>query len=258
MFSLVQKMLDKHNAKSEYWQRLQQYISDDSLDENEKQELATLAQELGLTDADLKYAHKKAASMTFKSIGSDSRITEDEKNALEDMIKHFGLELKDFNFNQKTFNKFYILAQVDNGVLPNIQNHDIDIIFKNDEALHWGAASALKKLRRVTQRVNYGGITTSVRIMKGVHYRAGSVRVQSVSQEVLATEDTGAFWITNQRIGFRGLRKNFAIPINKVAYFEVSPYGLIIAKEGREKPYIIQLEDYDVPAAILSYIVNNS
>lgn len=38
--------------------------------------------------------------------------------------------------------------------------------------------------------------------------------------------------------------------------FELTEVGLRIIKEGKETPYLIYLEDYDVPCSILSFILN--
>ena len=78
------------------------------------------------------------------------------------------------------------------------------------------------------------------------------------SHEQLINEDTGCFWLTNQRFGFEGNRKSIVIKYDKVLRFELTPNGLVITKEGRESPYLLGLDDYEVPAAILSHILNRS
>jgi AraC-like DNA-binding protein len=257
MLGFIKDMLVQRETKATYWTKLSEFLEDNQLDEHEKKQLQKLTAQLGLNEQQLREAHKRATKLTFSSMISDSRITEEERKSLEDLADHFGISKEEYDFDQKAFNKFYILSLVENGILPDVKNHDIDIIFKKGEILHWGCPSALVKLKRVTTRVNYAGPVVSVRIMKGVRYRVGSVRASRETKEVLSTEDTGAFWITNQRVGFRGTRKNIAIPLDKVAFFEITASGLVISKEGRENPYIVSLEDYEVPAAILSHLLNS-
>ena len=92
--------------------------------------------------------------------------------------------------------------------------------------------------------------------MKGVRYRVGSLGIGAESKEVLASEDNGIFYITNQRVGYIGSRKQFALPFSKVHSFELRSEGMYIFKEGKETPYIITLDDYEVPSAMVSFIIN--
>lgn len=257
MLSFVKALTEKHKSKEEYWQKLKEVLADEKIDEREEKELGELAKQLELDDKELKELHKRAANLEWTSITADHIISDDEKKSLEELLKYFDLKTTDFSFDQKTFNKFYCLGMIEKGILPNIQNHDVDVIFKKDEILHWACPAAMKKYKNVVTRVGYAGPRASIRIAKGLSYRVGSYKVSAQTKEVLITEDTGPFWITNQRVGFTGQRKNFTVPINKVLHFELAPYGLVIAKEGRENPYLLQLDDYEVPAAVLSHLLNN-
>lgn len=256
MIGFVNKFLTKREGKGKYNEILKEYLADGKLDANEKQELEKITKEYGLSHEELLDAHKKASSLAFQNIISDSKITEDEKKALEELTCYFGVSHEDYKFGQKAFNKFYTLGLIDKGILPEIKEHDIDIVFKKGEVLHWGYSAVLKKYKRVTERIQYRGPTASIKIMKGLRYRIGSVKFSTQSSEYLINEDSGAFWLTNQRIGFRGSRKNFAFPYSKIHSFELTQAGLVISKEGKETPYIIGMDDYDVPCLIISNILN--
>ncbi len=258
MLNFVQNYLAKRGAKSEYHDTLQKFLADGKLDEDEKKQLEALTAEHGLSKNDLGDAHKKAASLMFKNIGSDSRITDEEKKELEALMSYFGLTQNDFEFNQTTFNKFYTLALIDKGVMPTPQHSGFNIIMKKDEILHWGCSATLKKQKRITERVNYSGLTGSIKIMKGVRYRVGSIALAPQTREVMVDEDTGNFWLTNQRFGFLGSRKNFTMPYSKILSLELYKDGISIHKEGREKPFIVGLDDVEVPAAVLSAMLNKS
>lgn len=256
MLGFVKALTQKHKVKEEYWQKLQEVLADGELDRQERRELEELAKQLGLDDSELKDLQKNGLNLYWNVITADRIITDDEKASLEELLDYFGLKTTDFKFDQKTFNKFYSLGLIEKGILPNIQNHDVDIIFKKDEVLHWACPAALKKYKSVVTRVGYAGPRASIRIAKGLSYRVGSYKVATQSKEVIVTEDTGPFWITNQRIGFMGRKKNFVVPIGKILHLELTAHGLVISKEGRENSYLLQLDDYEVPAAILSRLVN--
>lgn len=256
MFNFVKNYLAKREAKSEYDETLKKFLADGKLDENEKKQLEELSTKCGLTKEDLADAHKKATSLMFNNISNDERITDEEKNDLESLMSYFDLSPKDFEFNQNNFNKFYSLALIDKGILPTPAHTGLNVIFKKDEVLHWLCGATLKKQKRVTESIGYSGLAGSIKIMKGLRYRVGSIRLAPQTREVTVDEDSGNFWMTNQRVGFLGSRKNFSFPYNKILSFELYKDGISIHKEGKEKPYIVGLNDVELPAAILSAILN--
>jgi len=259
LLNFIKSLVSEKEGIKEYREKLTLFLSDSILSEDEQKELESISEKFNLTPDDIGKLQKTAVLGVYQDVVSDKRITEEEKQSLEVLLDHFELKATDIDFDQKSFNKFYSLALIEKGILPEIKegNHDLNIIFKNGEVLHFGAVSVLRKLKRVTTRINYGGFTGSIKIMKGVRYRVGSIGVGTESKEILAPEDSGAFYITNQRVGYLGNRKQFSVPFNKVHSFEIRPEGMFIFKEGKEAPFILTLDDYDVPSAMISFIINN-
>ena len=256
MFNFITKYLAVKKGKKEYEAKLTQALRDGKLTADEQQELKDALDHYGLEKKDLIAIQQKAFAMTFQQSISDKKITDDEKIALEALINFFGLSLEEIRFDQRSFNKFYTLGLLEKGIFPQMNNADTGLILKKDETMYWLCAAQAKKHKSVTQRVNYGGLTGSVRIAKGLRYRVGSLNVSRVTSDVVAVEDIGLFWITNKRIGFKGAKKDFAVPYEKILSFDVTPAGMIIAKDGRETPYIIAPDDFDVPCAIISKVMN--
>lgn len=258
LFGFVNSFLRRKKGAKEYQETLTRFLSDDIISDDEKAKLKEMQSEFGLTTNDVFKIQRIGASNFFQQISVDQRITEDEKKTLETILTYFNLQTKDFAFDQKAFNKYYTLALVDGGILPTIskENHNLNLIFKDGEVLHYGQSAMLRKLKRITTRINYRGFTGSVKIMRGIRYRAGSIRVGAETQEIFAPEDTGGFYLTNQRVGFLGGRKQFALPYAKISSFELKPEGMYIFKEGKETPYILTMDDYEVALAIVSFILN--
>ncbi len=256
MFNFVKNYLTKKEGKKEYMLKLNDSLADGNLSLGERQDLSNLIQKYNLTKEDIIEANKSAFALQFKDVISDRKITEEEKKSLEELIKYFGLSLDEIKFDQKSFNKYYTLGLLDKGIVPTMSLDSLDIVYKKEEILHWVCIASINKFKNVTRRINYGGFTGSVKIMKGVRYRVGSVNVQRVTEEIIATEDTGTFWITNKRVGFKGFKKNFAFSYEKIQSFDVTKYGIIIAKEGRETPYIIVPDDIDIPCTLISLLLN--
>lgn len=256
----VERYFKKRDGLKKYQASITSFLADSELSVEETDKLAELQKEFGLSAEDVQGIHKTSVASVFSNIGSDKRITDDEKKSLEKLLSHFNLSKSDIAFNQDSFNKYYTLALVDKGVLPTIDNAqaEVNIVFKEGEVLHWAVAGSLMKRKKVTTRVNYGGLTGSIKIMKGVRYRVGSIGVSSVSKEILDNEDSGAFYVTNQRIGYLGYRKQFSFPFKKIGSLELRSDGLHIFKDGKEAPYILELRDYEVPLAMISFILNKA
>jgi len=258
--SFIERYFKKKAGLKKYQESISSFLADSELSVEENDKLAELQKEFGLSAEDVKGIHKTSVASVFSSIGSDKRITDDEKNALEKMLSHFNLTKTDIAFNQDNFNKYYALALIDKGVLPTISNpkSQVNIVFKPDEVLHWGMVANLMKRKKVTTKVNYGGLTASVKIMKGVRYRVGSINVGSESKEIIDREDSGIFYVTNQRLGYLGYRKQFSFPFKKIGSLELRSDGLHIFKDGKEAPYILELSDYELALAIISFILNKA
>lgn len=257
MFNFITNFLARRTGRNVYYDALIDYLSDGILEAIEKTKLEGIKREYKLTPADLKQAHQKAVNLTFANFISDNRISEEEKNALDTLTNYFGIT-NNVQFDEKTFNKFYALGLIDKGVLPQMKTEDLDIIFKNNEILHWASTGSLKKYKNTSKKINYYGPAGSIKILKGVQYRVGSIDYQVSNTEELVVDDVGTFWITNKRIGFKGNRKSISFPHTKLHIYEMRPEGLFIFKESREKPYIFELQDYEVPAMIVSQILNKT
>lgn len=257
--NFINRYFKRREGLKKYHESINSFLTDSKLSVEENEKLVVLQKEFGLSGEDVSNIHKTSVASVFNDIGSDKRITDDEKKALEKLLTHFNLTKNDVSFDQDSFNRYYTLALIDKGVLPKIDSAQagVNVIFKEGEVLHWAVSASMMKRKRVTTRVNYGGFTASVKIMKGLHYRVGSIGVQSESKEILNSEDSGVFYITNQRIGYIGYRKQFSFPFKKIGSLELRSDGLHIFKDGKEAPYILELRDYEVPLAMISSILNN-
>ncbi len=263
MFKFVENFLEKRRiakekeeAKTKYSQILNKFLNDGVLDKKEESELEEFLSKNNLSKDDVKEANSRACSLVFDDISSDKRITEEEKNKLEALMKQFNLSTEEFSFDQKSFNKYYTLSLIEKGVLPTPNINGLSVILKDDEIIHWMCHAELKKLKKVTQKINYGGFTGSVKIMAGIRYRVGSINVSRDTREIMSVEDSGNFWLTNQRIGFLGVRKNFSLPYKRILSFELSKNLICIHKDGKENPYFIEVDDVEIPAMIISNLLN--
>lgn len=256
VFNSLKTLFEKRGIK-EYRKRLERYLANNTISPDEMSLLQSCAKKFSLTYQETKILQKEALATEFKRICADRRISDKERISLEDLLNQFGLSVQEINFDQIAFNRYSSLESIEQGNLPIIGNKEIlNIVFKTDEIVHFAESANLIKLKSITTRINYGGISASIKIMKGVRYRIGSLNVQTETQKIHKPEDAGFFYITNQRIGFIGVNKQFTFPLKKIHSLEVYPEGLYLFKEGKESAYIISLGDYETPLSILSFIIN--
>jgi hypothetical protein len=146
---------------------------------------------------------------------------------------------------------------VSEGRLIEMNLSELPITAKSDERLFLLLPAALVKRKKVTTRVNYSGITGSIRLGGGFRYQVGSIQPQRISEERIVSEDIGVFWVSDQRCGYHGKRKSWSMPISKLNDVQVEERVILeIFKDGRENPILIVPSDLDYACAVLSLIMN--
>ena len=256
--NFITKLLQKREGLKKYGDKLNGFISDQILSDKEKQELDQVISDYKLPNKNIIQIKKDAFVSAYNKLTKDSRLTKDELDLLQDLLNYLDFGIGDTNLDLNLFRKYVNLATIESGVLPDVTNaeNNPNVVFKTDEILHYRSYAALRKLKRITKSVQYGGFTASVKITRGLRYRVGNIKVGRTTTDVLTIEDHGMFYITNLRIGHFGQHKQFAVPFEKISSLELRSDGLYIFKEGKEQPYIVTTDDYEVPLAITSFIMN--
>jgi len=255
MFQFITDWKQRREGGKQYQSILDRILTEGSLTEVRKSELEEIMKKFGLQKKDVIEQEVIVVSKYFTKICEDRRVTEEETKMINAFANYFEVQPESFGFDQSKFNTYTWLSMTEKGKLPVLKN-TIDLPLENGETLHCVSVAILRKYRKVTRRINYGGLTASIRIMKGLSYRTGSLNIGRETENVLTPEDVGAFFITNERVGFHGKQRRFSIPFTKINSFEVSPEGLYIFKNGKETPYILTMDDYELPAVIVSQKVN--
>lgn len=144
--------------------------------------------------------------------------------------------------------RFRLLGQIEDGDLPSV---DVPILLQRGEVCHFSGEAARHEIKTVTKRINYGGPTGSIKIMKGVRWRVGSIAVQRVTTDVMTQLDTGTLYVTSKRVFFDGTKKNISIPFGKITKFTVFKDGLQIEKEAGKDLYFVSTSDWELAGACL-------
>jgi hypothetical protein len=146
---------------------------------------------------------------------------------LAEFKSHFNLSQSDLDGKgllTKTA-KAAVLRDILNGVIPQrvTINGEIPINFQKGEQIVWVFPDS-QYLEDKTQRRYVGGSQgVSIRVMKGVYYRTGVFRGQTVEHTERVHVDTGLVVITNKNIYFTGPHKSLRVPYAKIISFQ--PFG---------------------------------
>lgn len=105
------------------------------------------------------------------------------------------------------------------------------LLLKKGEQCVFGAQAEAMEERSRTVRVNYGGPSARIRIMKGVYYSMGSVGVSRETEAFTHSFGSGVLAVTNKRLLWMSPAKSINIPLGKIVMFEPFSDGVKIYKE---------------------------
>jgi len=141
-----------------------------------------------------------------------------------------------------------------------IEQHkdQMPVRLKDGEKVFWVVPALLVRRKKVTERINYSGITGSFGLGGGFRYRIGSIAPTVIKREVVETEDSGKLYITSERIGFQGNRKSWDASIRTIkdVQVEAADVGLEIFSGNRANPVCIFPAELDTTAAVISIVLN--
>jgi hypothetical protein len=240
-----------------YKKNYEEAISKGTLEKSKEEFIDKLQQNLKLPDSVANKISSESRNqfmdIQLGKIVEDGKISPEEWEELNAIAKNLNVDLKIDEGSKSKLERMKLYWLIENGELPTKQ---VDINLQKSEQCYFTIYADWLENRTVTQRINYGGVGYRVKIMKGVYYRAGSVKVQRITSEQLLLIDTGKVYITNKRIIFVGNKKNSNIQLNKV--LSVSPYidGVGIEKDSGKSPILRVTENADVLAMTLGRMLN--
>lgn len=183
---------------------------------------------------------------------SDQRFSPEEEEELNTLAKNLHIGLTFDSDTRSVLDKYKLFWEIDNGNIPVIVT---DISLQKSELCYFNTDIDWLEQRTVTTRVNYGGPSFRVKIVKGLYYRVGSVSAQRITEDVWKTIDSGKLYLTNKRVIFMGSKGNKTITINKILDFNVFSNGIEIQKDSGKSPFFEFNNNTDVFAVILAKLL---
>ena len=120
-----------------------------------------------------------------------------------------------------------------------------DVKLKKTEYAIYAASEPItwSESRTRTKRINYGGLTSNVHIMKGLNYRAGSIRTVSQKEEYMQDVLTGALALTNRRIIVVNGDKAKSYPFTRLLRIEPYRDGTELISDSGKKVILSGFKD---------------
>lgn len=253
----IEKMHD--DAAGEiYKQHHDRIISDGKIDQKEDEFLDKLKEDLKLSttveESILFEGRKQFIQSKFDQIIKDKRISPAEWDDFTSVQNELRFNVKFQKEDKEIIEKLKLNWLIENGELPVIA---VPINLQKNELCYFSSEVDWLENRTVTKRINYGGPTARIKIMKGVYYRAGSMGVQRVTSEELKFIDSGQLYLTNKRIIFVGNKKNSNIQISKI--LSINPYsdGVGVEKDSGISPIFRLSENADRLTMTLTRVIND-
>jgi hypothetical protein len=228
-------------------------MKDGKIDSIEKENLEKLKSDLLIPERIVKELHQENAKEVYQKFIEDAiedySLSPAEEQDLERISKNLGIDTQFIEKKRQTLEKYKLYWQIENADLPELSSQ---INLQKAETLHFQSYVKWLEQRRVTKRINYGGPTARIKIMKGVYYRAGSINVQKVSEDIWQTIDAGDLYLTNKRLIFMGAKGNKTIPISKILDFKPYKNGVDIQKDSGKSPFLEFGNNIDIFSMILA------
>jgi hypothetical protein len=177
-----------------------------------------------------------------------------DSERVKQVANAFKLPLDDCGNAKSNLDKCSILRALDEGHLPRVTVvGDIPIHLQNGEAVIWNFSPA--SCFEIKKHISYVGASrgVSLRVARGVYYRAGSHRGQRVEHEDVTLIASGELAICSKNIYFLSSAKSVRIPLSKIISVNVLSDGIEIFKDSSSgKPQVFKIDDPHFAANVLS------
>jgi hypothetical protein len=186
----------------------------------------------------------------------DHVITTAESERIDALGGAFGLTANDLPQNiQHRFVKAHILRDIDDGRVPNRISIEGGLTpnLERGESVVW--AFNTSKYFTTRSRTQYESVShgVSVRLMKGVYYRAGASKGHAVRTNYMSEEGSGCLLITNRNVLFVGPGKGVKLPFRKILSVQLYSDGIEVLRDGTNaKPAVFKIDDPPFAANLIA------
>lgn len=252
------KKIHNQIAGEIYKKNYAEVINDGEISESERHFLSNIQKNLLLPQEIANKISNECRSIfmqsQFSQIISDQKVSPTEWDEFTLIAKNLNAGLELNKEAQECLDKYKLYWFIDNEELPAL---DVQLNLQKNEICFFTISADWLESRTVTQRINYSGLNTRIRIMKGVYYNIGSISPSRITSEELTVIDSGTVYITNKRLIFMGGKKNTNIKLDKI--LTLTPYsdGVGIEKDAGKSPILRVPYNADILIRTLGRAIND-
>jgi hypothetical protein len=253
-------IMQVHNelASEIYQSQTEEAVADGRLTPAEEEHLEQLAHELMLPAAIAKKISADVRTLFvqnyIKDSTSDKRLSDDELKELDAISKSLSATVTYDDATKALLDKYRLMWCIENGTLPEVA---VDINLQRYEKCYFSMAATWLENRSVTRSVRYGGPAVSVRIAKGLYYRAGGYTFDRTTSEELKLIDSGTLYVTSKRLIFVGASRNTNIRLEKILSLNPSQDGIEVVKDAGRNPFFSLDRDPEMLLMILARVIED-
>ncbi len=210
--------------------------------------LSEIEKKYSMPESERKPLLIEAFEETVDHFLDDGILTIEEHTRLSKFKQHFDLSKDDLDKRDALTKiaKAAVLREILEGVIPQRISFDepIPVNLQKGEQMVWAFPKS-KYLEDKTRRHYVGGSHgVSVRVMKGVYYRASAFKGYPVETTERVHIDTGWVVVTTKNLYFVGPNKSVRIPYPKIVSFEPYRDGIgLIRDAATAKPQVFVTGD---------------
>lgn len=197
---------------------------------SEPTSLLTKLQEISasanLTDKEFKESIRIGLLRLKDRILEDGVVTEQEESVVTSLLAKLEslIDTRTLNLIQTELVKALILGDLSEGrVVNRLVFQDLPVMLKPKETVLWAFSGVKYFAYRRNRQFVSGSRGVSVRVAKGLYFRAGASKGKSIITDDLTHEDTGVFVISDRAVYFKGAKTSLNIDVRKILF--VQPYA---------------------------------
>lgn len=233
-------------------------LADRRFSEQERTDLEELASRLGLSDRHrselLRAVARPILLAAVDGAAADHRYSPKEEQELAAFAESLGVSLDLDDAARASLARFRLMWRIENGDLPEIF---APLALQRGERCHFSTACSWRELRTRTVRVDYAGVSSSIRIMKGVRFRLGSIVPRRVTETDLVEVASGTLYVTNKRLLLDGHGSNKAVTWRSAFGQELFADAIKIEKSAGKDPYLfIAASELELASVVIAAAMN--
>jgi len=182
-------------------------------------------------------------------------ITLDKQNTMATIVTSMNYDFSEIN---EKVQKGIVLRNLTEGKIQECKLDGCPINFEKDEILVYAFGGVV--FYEITEERHYEGGSSgfSVRVAKGIYYRAGAFKGYPVISNTLKQKGLGMLFITNRNIYFYSEIKSEKIPLNKIITTTNYSDGIGIQKDGKTaKPAVFKMAAHPEDGWFVCNVISN-